>query len=100
MTLIWKGGSKTFGSYIPPDNSPYFNPVKFCHTANNFTPLDSDHIVIGGRDVNSRVGNNHRFNLLLLDDTTKTTSIKLLTVIVEKLEIFSVLTTVTKSTIS
>ena len=62
VTVVWKGGSKTFGSYIPPDNSPYFDPVQFCHIANNFTPLDSDHIVIGGGDINSRVGNN-RLNL-------------------------------------
>ena len=59
VTIIWKGGNKTFGSYIPPDNSPYFDPVMFCHLANNFTPIDNEHIVIGGGDINSRIGNKH-----------------------------------------
>ena len=59
VTVVWKGGNRTFGSYIPPDNSPYFDPTQFCHLANNFTPIDSDQLVIGGGDINSRIGN-HR----------------------------------------
>ena len=62
ITIIWKGGSSIFGSYIPPDNSPYFDPLQFCHLANSFMPIDSENLVIGGGDINSRVGNK-RLNL-------------------------------------
>ena len=59
ISIIFKGGNIVFGSYIPPVDSPYFDPVDFSLLANNFTPIGNDHIVIGGDDVNSRVGNKY-----------------------------------------
>ena len=62
VVVVWRGGNRTFGSYIPPDNSPYFDPTQFCHLANNFTPIDSEYVVVGGGDINARIGNK-RLNL-------------------------------------
>ena len=52
-----KGGAVLFGSYIPPVDSPYFNITDFCKIANMFTPESDEKVIVGGGDLNSRVGN-------------------------------------------
>ena len=51
------GGHRIFGSYIPPVDSPYCDETDFSEIANVFTPVNSSHVIIGGGDLNARVGN-------------------------------------------
>ena len=50
------GGHKIFGCYIVPRDSPYANESDFVNLANVFSPKNSNKVIIGGGDVNSRVG--------------------------------------------
>ena len=50
------GGHRVFGNYIVPSSSPYFDDSAFSNVANQFLPRDSKLVVIGGGDVNARVG--------------------------------------------
>ncbi len=50
------GGHKIFSNYIVPITSPYADESNFSKVANVFLPKDSDRIVFGGGDLNSRVG--------------------------------------------
>ena len=50
------GGHRVFGNYIVPSSSPYFDDGAFSNVANRFLPKDSNSVVIGGGDVNARIG--------------------------------------------
>ena len=50
------GGHRVFGNYIVPSSSPYFDDGAFSNVANRFLPKDSKRVVIGGGDINARVG--------------------------------------------
>ena len=52
-----KNGDVLFGSYVPPSDSPYHQITDMCDVANMFVPKDQDRIVLGGGDLNERVGN-------------------------------------------
>ena len=49
-------GHKLFSNYIAPIDSPYSDISAFSKVANMFIPKDSAHVVIGGGDLNARVG--------------------------------------------
>ena len=51
-----KNGDVLFGSYVPPSDSPYHQITDMCDVANMFVPKDQDCIVLGGGDLNGRVG--------------------------------------------
>ena len=51
-----KNGDVLFGSYVPPSDSPYHQITDMCDVANMFVPKDHDRIVLGGGDLNGRVG--------------------------------------------
>ena len=57
--VMFKDGNVVFGFYEPTVDSPYFERTDFCNIANNFTPIDSDRVVIGGGDINCRIGNKY-----------------------------------------
>ena len=50
------GGHKIFGCYIVPRDSPYADEGDFAKISNVFSPRNCDTVIIGGGDVNSRVG--------------------------------------------
>ena len=50
------GGNTIFGNYIVPSSSPYFNDSYLSNVANRFLPKNSKRVVIGGGDLNARVG--------------------------------------------
>ena len=50
------GGHRVFGNYIVPSTSPYFDEEAFTNVANRFSPKNSNYVVIGGGDINARVG--------------------------------------------
>ena len=50
------GGHKVFGCYIVPRDSPYANESDFVNLANVFSPKNCNKVIIGGGDMNSRVG--------------------------------------------
>ena len=56
IVITFKGGHKLFGSYIPPSDSIYFSDEYLYGIPNFLTPVDTDKIVIGGGDLNSRIG--------------------------------------------
>ena len=56
IELTLTGNHKLFSSYIPPSDSLYFTEDLFASIANNFMPVDADHAVIGGGDINCRIG--------------------------------------------
>ena len=51
------GGNTIFGLYIPPSDSIYYSDTCFTSIPNIFHNVDGSHVVIGGGDLNSRVGN-------------------------------------------
>ena len=51
-----KNGDVLFGSYIPPSDSPYHQITDMCDVANMFVPKDHNRMVLGGGDLNGRVG--------------------------------------------
>ena len=50
------GGHTIFGTYIPPVDSPYYNDVCFTSIPNAFHGDDNKKVIIGGGDLNCRVG--------------------------------------------
>ena len=50
------GGNTIFGIYIPPSDSIYYNDTCFTTIPNIFHNNDGSRVVIGGGDMNSRVG--------------------------------------------
>ncbi len=56
MVLSLHGGHTIFGSYIPPSDSLYYDETCFACIPNNFSGRDSS-VIIGGGDLNCRVGN-------------------------------------------
>ena len=56
IVLDLVGGHKIFSNYIVPVDSPYSDITAFSNIANVFTPTNSDSVVIGGGDLNARVG--------------------------------------------
>ena len=57
IILSFHGGHTVFGTYIPPVDSPYYDDSCFTTIPNIFSGNDSSKVVIGGGDLNSRVGN-------------------------------------------
>ena len=51
------GDHMIFSTYIPPADSIYFKSEMFSSVANNFMPAVISRIVIGGGDLNCRIGN-------------------------------------------
>ena len=56
IVITFKGGHKLFGSYIPPSDSIYFSDEYLYGIPNFLSPADTGKIVIGGGDLNSRIG--------------------------------------------
>ena len=56
IVVEFAGGHKIFGCYIVPRDSPYSNEGDFAKIANMFSPKNCSSVIIGGGDVNSRVG--------------------------------------------
>ena len=50
------GNHTLFGAYITPRDSIYYEETCFGDLSNVFVPVDSSYAVIGGGDINSRVG--------------------------------------------
>ena len=50
------GGHTVFGNYVVPSSSPYFNDSSLTNIANRFLPKNSQRVVIGGGDLNARIG--------------------------------------------
>ena len=56
IIIHFVGGHCIFGNYVVPADSPYFQEDAFSAVANRFYPKDSSNVVIGGGDLNARVG--------------------------------------------
>ena len=56
IILYFKNGDTVFGSYIAPCDSPYYSIGDFCNVANMFVPINYDRVVLGGGDMNGRIG--------------------------------------------
>ena len=56
IVVEFVGGHKIFGCYIVPRDSPYSDEGDFAKIANVFSPRNCSKVVIGGGDVNSRIG--------------------------------------------
>ena len=56
IVVTFRGGHKIFGSYIPPVDSIYYDDTSFTSIPNIFRHDDQRHVIIGGGDLNSRVG--------------------------------------------
>ena len=56
IVVTLKGGHRIFGSYIPPSESIYFSEEFLWDIPFFFTPKDSNKMILGGGDLNSRVG--------------------------------------------
>ena len=56
IVVTFKGGHRIFGSYIQPSESIHFSEECMWDIPFFFTPKDSDKIILGGGDLNSRVG--------------------------------------------
>ena len=57
IIVTLQGGSTIFGLYIPPSDSIYYNDKCFTTVPNIFQNDDGSRVIIGGGDMNSRVGN-------------------------------------------
>ena len=57
MILSFHGGHKVFASYIPPSDSLFYTDTCFTSIPNAFFNDDGSCVIIGGGDLNSRVGN-------------------------------------------
>ena len=55
MTINLRGGHIIFSNYIPPEDSIYFKEDQFTNFPSLFN-TNSSSIVIGGGDINCRVG--------------------------------------------
>ena len=56
ILIRFKNGDIVFSSYVTPQDSPYHDPMDFCNIANAFVPIDNPKIVLGGGDLNGRIG--------------------------------------------
>ena len=56
IVIQFVGGHRVFGNYIVPMSSPYFVDGMFSCVANQFCPKNVKWVVIGGGDLNARVG--------------------------------------------
>ena len=56
IAITFINGQIIFSSYIAPIDSPYYNPTEFCNVANAFMSSEDNFMVLGGGDLNSRVG--------------------------------------------
>ena len=56
IVVMFKGGHRVFGSYIPPEDSLYYSDKYFTYLSSFFAPKNSNCTFIGGGDYNSRVG--------------------------------------------
>ena len=56
IIVTFRGGHKIFGTYIPPVSSVYYEETSFTCIPNIFVHDDQNHVIIGGGDLNSRVG--------------------------------------------
>ena len=56
VVIDFKNGNTIFGSYIAPYDSAYYDITDFSCVANMFYPVDHNRIIIGGGDMNGRVG--------------------------------------------
>ena len=66
ITVFFIGGHRVFGNYIVPASSPFFDEGAFTRVANQFYPKNSNIVVIGGGDLNARVGDIQQNTPLLL----------------------------------
>ena len=57
IVINFKNGDSVFGTYIPPSDSRYFAPTDFSNVANVFVPVEENRVILGGGDLNGRVGN-------------------------------------------
>ena len=57
IVIIFNGNHKIFGSYIPPRDSMYFSEQCFYEIINILEPINSNYVIFGGGDMNSRIGN-------------------------------------------
>ena len=64
VSVHFKNGDVIFGVYIAPVDSHYHDLTDFSNVANMFVPKNSNCVVLGGGDLNGRVGdsilNEHR----------------------------------------
>ena len=56
ISVIFKNGDVVFGSYVAPYDSAYYDITDFSSIANQFYPSNHDQVVLGGGDMNGRVG--------------------------------------------
>ena len=56
IVINFKNGDVVFGSYIAPTDSPYYSITDFSKIANMLVPTNHDRVVLGGGDLNGRVG--------------------------------------------
>ena len=56
IMINFKNGDSVFGTYIPPSDSRFFEATDFSNIANVFVPINQDRIILGGGDMNGRVG--------------------------------------------
>ena len=57
IILTLHGGHKIFGLYIPPSDSLYYDDTLFTNISNIFQQNCENRVIIGGGDLNCRVGN-------------------------------------------
>ena len=57
IIVSFHGGHKVFTSYIPPSDSLYYSDTCFTGIPNTFFNDDGSSVIIGGGDLNCRVGN-------------------------------------------
>ena len=57
IVITFNGNHKIFGSYIPPRDSMYFSEQCFYEMINILEPINSNYVIFGGGDMNSRIGN-------------------------------------------
>ena len=66
ITLTMLGQHRIFSLYIPPVDSFYFKDEQFSDVSNVFQPKNPDYAIIGGGDLNTRIGtvkSHSNFNL-------------------------------------
>ena len=56
IVVKFRGGHVVFGSYIPPSDSIYYEDACFTNIPNVFANSKNSVVIIGGGDLNSRVG--------------------------------------------
>ena len=57
ISLTLLGNHKVSSNYIPPIDSIYFKDELFTSLANEFLPKERERVIIGGGDINCRIGN-------------------------------------------